>query len=219
MQTELQFKIVVVYENLQAALRARQMSERLATELRHEGGIHCALWKYNLLAEPSLRSQATTEAAAAGMVIVSASSTEVPVHLKCWIEDWPAPTHQNRAALVVMLDDHAEQACQTAPITSYVREVARARGADFFCKAGGWWRHDWEPIGDFFGCRPKIQDALAYSAPGRYVWPGGDDLARAINQLTEPKLPHASIKQIQHPGFPRTNFASRPQTLGTSGPP
>jgi len=221
MKTDLQFKIVVVYENLQAALRAREMCERLALELRHEGGIQCALWKFDLLGHPSLMAQATAEAVAAGMVIVAAHSTGLPAQLKNWIEHWPVPTRQNRAALVVLLDDQAADACGTAPLTTYLSDVARIRGTDFFCKAGGWWGRELKPINDFFSCRRNPPGAPAHAARSlEEGWPdwNANDLPRSINQPIEPKLNHASIKQIQRPGFPRTNGSTRPPALGTSGP-
>lgn len=219
MQNNLQFKIVVAYENLSAALRARQMCERLAVDLRHEGGIHCALWKFDLLGEPALIGQATEEAAAAGMVIFSANSTALPARVRNWVEGWPAATHQNRAALVVLLDDAEEKAGHSAPITTYVREIARARHADFFCKAGGWWNRDLEPIGDFFNRRPPhgaARDATRWN----YQWPGwaGNNLYELNKLQNEHQLKHGSIKQIKRPGFPRTNGAASAQTLGAGGP-
>src|SRR6266536_6034749 len=66
------FNIVIVYETLAAAIRVKEMSDRLATDLRPACKLNCEFWRFDLLTHPSFRAKAATEASQADMIIVAA---------------------------------------------------------------------------------------------------------------------------------------------------
>jgi hypothetical protein len=139
MQTNQAFKVVIAYENLAGAVRAKEMSERLATELESK----CDTWKFELLAHPGLRQHAAQEAAEADMIIVALRSAGAfPEHVNEWIRAWAQVKKDSPTILVALLDD-AEDAIgmddedgadrnMTLPGNFlYLRQVAEERGMDF----------------------------------------------------------------------------------------
>src|SRR5262249_38672703 len=100
------FKILIAYETVSSGLRAREMSERLATRLHSEFEMSSEVWKFELLNHPQLRQQAANEAAVADMIIMAMRRAgELPPHVKHWIESWLPQRRGGAAALVALLDE------------------------------------------------------------------------------------------------------------------
>jgi hypothetical protein len=131
-------RITIVYENFAAGIRAKEVSERLANQLKEECEINSGLWKFEVLAHPQLREQAASEAAQADMIIVSArAAEELPAHVRRWIESWLPQKRSHHSALVALLDEDEETVGESRSLGSYLRDVAELGSMDFFYHAGG----------------------------------------------------------------------------------
>jgi len=134
------FKVVIAYETVAAALHAKEMSERLAAELKSE----CGVWKMDLLAHPPLGRQAASAAAAADMIIIAARSAgELPLHVKDWIESWLPQKASGPSVLVALVGEEHEAWPEPPPLCAYLAQIAERASMDFFCNMGHW------RLGDF----------------------------------------------------------------------
>ena len=132
------FKIVVAYEDFLSGIRARDMSEKLAHRLKTEFAINSDLWKFDLLMGRLLREQAADAASEADMIIISAGAgTELPAHVKGWVERWSMQKRNRLSVLIALLHQEEEPPeNQIPPLCHYLRQVAEKAGMDFFCKTG-----------------------------------------------------------------------------------
>src|SRR5882672_8643135 len=81
------FKIVIVHENLAAALRAKELADRLAAAFSFEIATEIDYWKFDWLAWSPFREQAADAATRADLVICSAVNNDMPaLTLQTWIE-------------------------------------------------------------------------------------------------------------------------------------
>ena len=134
-------RMVIAYENVAAALRARRVSEWLSAHLESDIELDSTVWEFDALNSPHLREQAAAEALAADLIVISArGDAELPDHVKNWIGRWAPRKRGEAAALVALLQHHPDS---SGPLGAYLRQVAEQGRMDFFCKAGNW--HQAEP--------------------------------------------------------------------------
>jgi len=92
------FNILTVYETLDAALRVKEMSDRLAADLQPSCKLHCDFWKIDVLTHPSFRGKALAEASAADMIIIAANGDDALLEtVKAWFEGWLRNKRPGRA--------------------------------------------------------------------------------------------------------------------------
>ena len=126
-------KIVVISEDGAAAIRAQELSARLADQLRPACNLHFGHWSFAQLNQTPMRNRAAKEARAAGMIIFSAQrAVDLPVPVKNWIEDWSPRKRGSASAMVAMLAPEARTYRQTLPLCSYLRATAGKCDMDFF---------------------------------------------------------------------------------------
>jgi len=141
------FKIVIVYENLTAGIRAQETVERLGKQMNTEAGVSVALWKFDVLEYPSMQEQAAQDAADADMLIISTGiNTLPPVSVRDWLEHvLPVARQQNpragiievRCALVALLNQEDQNRVTWGSqnnVRDYLEQIAINQGMDFFCK-------------------------------------------------------------------------------------
>src|SRR5258706_12231745 len=133
------FNILTVYETLDAALRVKEMSDRLAADLQPSCKLHCDFWKFDVLTHPSFRGKALAEASAADMIIIAANGDDALLEtVKAWFEGWLRKKRPGRAALVALLDGKKTDADERPRLCAYLQEVATRGRMDFFCHSGSW---------------------------------------------------------------------------------
>jgi hypothetical protein len=173
------FRIVIAYEDFDTGLRAKEMLARLSNELNPEFEVQRDVWKFELLGHSPLRKQAALEASAADMILIAArAETELPEHVKSWIEEWAAQRDGRVAALVALLDqEEAEPVLpgQAPALCAFLQQTAEAAGMDFFCKTGNWQQQDFEYV--FFETthhpaapKPQILEEVLYQEGSRREW-------------------------------------------------
>jgi hypothetical protein len=135
------FHVVIAYEDFVRAMRARQLSERLAAQVKPGiTGIEITskVWKFDFLRYAEFREEAARDIAGADMIIFSAWSGRLPFHVRTWIESWQPQKRSDPAALVALLEQEEEIPGERPSVPAYLRQIARKAGVDFFLKAGGW---------------------------------------------------------------------------------
>ena len=133
------FKIIIIYENLAAGIRAQETAERLSKQLNPDTEMNVDLWKFDLLAHTSMQERAARDAADADMLIVSAdANTKLPVHVRSWLERLLPVVErpEARRALVALLaaDREHRVTWEAEDVRDYLQHVAAEQGMDFFCK-------------------------------------------------------------------------------------
>jgi hypothetical protein len=143
-------KIVIVYENFIAGIRGREISERLAAQLKSDVDVNSGLWKFDLLDNPTLRDQASAEAINADIVIISVRNCDLPHGVHEWLEGWLPAKKQHDAALVAVIEPDQESGSEAHQLQEHLRSLAAKASMDFFCNAD-WSKpaqeqgaHDWE---------------------------------------------------------------------------
>jgi hypothetical protein len=122
-------RIITVYESTVGAIRAREVSTLLAHQLTEGRELQSDFWKFDSLRQTDLRAQASSEARAADVIIIAASTTEeLPVYVKRWIEELPPRSDGVHGTLVALVDYEATAA---SPLRSCLAHAAKARGMDF----------------------------------------------------------------------------------------
>ena len=133
-------KIIIVHEDLIAGIEAAAVLRRLAAQLEAEfelksdaWQIDNGLWKFEMLHDPELWTQAAAEAIAADMIIISVCDAELPASVRDWL-DSVLPLKEGRPAALVALLDPGDNASGAPPRSAaYLRRLAEQYGLDFFC--------------------------------------------------------------------------------------
>ena len=130
------FDLVVAYEDTDTRNRALHLYDTVAQQLLDDYDFQCSWWKFEHLANETLRQQAADAAVDANMVILSIRAREdlSPTH-KLWIEDWISRRSPGKAALVVMIAGTTDPERDAAPAIAYLRNAARKGRMDFFTHA------------------------------------------------------------------------------------
>ena len=133
---KLPFDLVVAYEDLETRNRALHLYDHLAQQLLDDYDFQCSWWKFDHLANATLRQQAADAAVEANMVILSIRAhEELPRTHHLWLEDWISRRHHRKAALVVMIAGATASEREDAPVLAYLQNAARLARMDFFTHA------------------------------------------------------------------------------------
>jgi hypothetical protein len=99
------FEIVVAYEEIAAGKRAKEICDRLQTNLEAFFVFETHLWRFDVLGLPELNNIAVRDAIQARLVIIAIDGrSELPVHLKSWMEIWVALRPVQPGALVLVVE-------------------------------------------------------------------------------------------------------------------
>ena len=126
--------VLLLYEDLGTALRARHSLDRLPGQLGGETGLNTRLWRLDLLGQPLLAEQAAIEAAAADVIILSLHGRkELRAEARNWLSRWLDHKEDRPYALAALLDPEPAQPPGDNPVVVYLKRVAKAAHADLFC--------------------------------------------------------------------------------------
>jgi len=125
--------VLLLYEDLGTALRAKHSLDRLPGQLSSEAGWRTRLWRLDLLGEPLLAEQAAIEAAAADMIMLSLHGrNELRTEARDWLSRWLDHKEDRPCALAALLDSEPAQSGSDNPVVDYLKRVAEAAHADLF---------------------------------------------------------------------------------------
>ena len=104
------FKIFVLYEDTLTGMRANAVLGRLTDQLEVMSEIESQIWKFDSLSHPELWEQASAQAVAAEMIVVSACGNNLlPSYVKDLIEEALSGRQRRKAAVVALLDWEQDQ--------------------------------------------------------------------------------------------------------------
>lgn len=128
-------KVVIAYENQYDAVRATGMTEQVAAQLSGRVELESEAWKFELLNYPQALERATDEASKANLIVISVSNTgtELPDHVKTWIENLPPCEPHNQRALVALFDKGKQPLDTSSHVYEYLQQIAYKRDMAFFC--------------------------------------------------------------------------------------
>jgi len=131
------FNVVIAYEDFRTGTHAKSTYDYLVENLGGQCEFHNQMWKFDVLNIRKLRHLATTDAAAADIVLISCHGNELPEHVKTWIESWLA-ADAKPMALVALFDRPRDEAHKTRIVRDYLAKVAHRGGMEFFAQPDEW---------------------------------------------------------------------------------
>jgi hypothetical protein len=127
-------EVLLLYEDLGTALRAKYSLDRMLLQLGAEVKMSTRLWRLDLLSQPLLAEQAAIEASAADLIVLSLHShRQLRAEVRDWLSRWLDHKSDRPCALAALLDVEPTQAGSRNPVLAYLRRVAETAGADLFC--------------------------------------------------------------------------------------
>lgn len=142
--TPTNFNVLIVYEDFETGKQAKKTYDLLSENLGRECQCTSQMWKFEVLTIPKLRDIALKDAAMADIVIVSCHGQELPRPVQDWLSSWvSAPA--NTLALVALLDGASEHALHNHAVRTYLADIARQGGMEFFCQPTDWSASTWRP--------------------------------------------------------------------------
>ena len=126
--------VLLLYEDLGTALRAKHSLDRLPGHLTAEAGLGTRVWRLDVLSEPLLAEQAAVEGAAADVIILSLHGrNELRAEARAWLSRWLHHKENRPYALAALLDPEPAHPARDNPVMAYLRRFAQAAHADLFC--------------------------------------------------------------------------------------
>jgi hypothetical protein len=125
--------VLLLYEDLGTALRAKHSLDLLPGQLGPEAGLHTRLWRLDLLGEPLLAEQAAIEAVTVDVIILSLHGRdELRPEARDWLSRWLDHKEDRPYALAALLDPEPAQPGTDNPVVAYLKRIAEAANADLF---------------------------------------------------------------------------------------
>lgn len=131
------FNILIAYHDLEAGKHAKMTYDYLQENLGRECTLTNQMWKFEVLSIPKLREIAIKDATQADIIIISGHGDELPEPVIKWTESWLM--EETSALALVALFDRVEES-SSSPLTtrSYLAEVAKRGGMEFFAQPDEW---------------------------------------------------------------------------------
>jgi len=131
-------EVLLLYEDLGTALRAKRSLDRLPGQRGAQTGLHTRLWRLDLLRQPLLAEQAAIEAAAADVIILSLRRRKhLQAEVRNWLNRWLDHREDRPYALAVLLSGEPARAGSRSPVVAYLQRVAETAHANLFCESCG----------------------------------------------------------------------------------
>ena len=126
--------VVIAFEDVSAGKHAQRFYEYLSERLGNEFEFTRYQWNFSLLKDANVREVAARDAATADIIIVATHGDhDLPDHFKSWIQLWLGK-NANPMALVALFDRPNSCEITRALTRSYLNDVARVGGMEFFAE-------------------------------------------------------------------------------------
>jgi hypothetical protein len=128
------FSVVIIHDGFYAGMRAQEALEWLRYTLGSDLQVYPMSWSFENLERLDVRSMSIRAAAAADVIIVSASDTApLPNHIKQWLNSTLAEQQATRPMLVALHDEKIESNGTMGPLCTHLQRVADAWQTEFMC--------------------------------------------------------------------------------------
>jgi hypothetical protein len=132
-EVQLTLDAMLIYEDLGTGLRAKDVLDRTARRLPRTPILNLAIWRFDVLREPSLREKALHKASVAVIVVVSAHGRmALPEVVTDWLQQWLKRKSDKPRALIVSLDHSSRDQAPAAQMISWMQTGARAKDVAVF---------------------------------------------------------------------------------------
>lgn len=124
--------VVIAFEDVAAGKHAQRFYEYLTQRLGADFEFTRYQWNFSLLKDPNVREVAARDAVTADIVIIAThGDADLPEHFRSWIKMWVG-RNANPMALVALFDRRVECDITRMLVRSYLNDVARIGGMEFF---------------------------------------------------------------------------------------
>jgi len=131
-QPKYPFDLVVAYEDSATRERAMSLHDHLAKKLSDDFDFQCAWWKFEHIADDTLREQAVDDATSANMIVLSLrAGNDLPAAAQQWMEGWSHRRDHHKCALVTLFTNESS-ATSAPPTFTRLKQLARQAHMDFF---------------------------------------------------------------------------------------
>lgn len=134
-------EVVVIYDDLEAAGRARQSLENLQWARRAAPIVSTRLWKLELLENSFLREQAAKEAAIADLILLAVSAVHtLPACVRKWLRRWAEYRSAHPCTFCLLGGPKTSRQAGEPQARAALENLVRRAGAEFFvgvCRAPG----------------------------------------------------------------------------------
>jgi hypothetical protein len=135
------FNVVIAYDDFESGKHGRTTYDFLRENLGDDCTFANQMWKFDVLNIPKLREAAVRDALQADLIIIACHGQgDLPEGVKSWLEAWSKQQH-NAIALVALFACPAEEAAFTLGTRTYLSEMARRGGVEFFAQPDEWPGH------------------------------------------------------------------------------
>lgn len=131
------FNILIAYQDLETGKHAKMTYDYLQENLGRECTLTNQMWKFDVMNIPKLREIAIKDATQADIIIISSHGEEFPEPVTKWIESW-LMQGTSALALVALFDKVEESNNSPLATRSYLAEVAKRGGMEFFAQPDQW---------------------------------------------------------------------------------
>jgi hypothetical protein len=129
-------KVVTLYEDFPAAIRAHDSFGRLMGRFSSERPVHATSWSFGMLGTERLKATVARDAAEADVILVSANGDrEIPPHVASCIADCISRKPDARPVVVALHDEALKADGAAGPLCKSLKQVADRRHAAFLCGA------------------------------------------------------------------------------------
>ena len=124
-------QVLIAYQDFENGKHAKKVYDFLVEQLGHEFRFTNQMWRFDVLAVPTLREMAAKDAAQADIIIVACRGSELPMEVKAWTELWLS-YESEPIALVALFDGMDEIPGATHSAREYLASVAQRAQIEFF---------------------------------------------------------------------------------------
>lgn len=125
--------IVIIYNDMHAALRAAQTLERLGRKFFGKIRQQIMPVPVSHLSDPVRFDNLLSDASSADMIIVSFNGhSDFPTMLKRWVKNCLTQKREGDSAVVALLSSNERLDSQDTPRYQFMKNATRAAGLDFF---------------------------------------------------------------------------------------
>jgi hypothetical protein len=129
--------VLLIYEDLGTGLRARHAFEGAVNRIDMPADFKVDLWRFDLLSDSALWEPTLSQAAKAGVIVVSAHGrTGLPASVEQWLNQWMDRKSERPCALVLSLDQEMEASPSADRILAFLQGRARQAGIEMFAHFG-----------------------------------------------------------------------------------
>jgi hypothetical protein len=132
-EVALTFDAVLLYEDLSAGLRGKQVLDCAARLFPRAPHFNLALWRFDVLRVAVVRELALQKASVADIVVLSAHGGKaLPQIVKVWLKQWFGRKSDEPCALMVSLNEDSRDSALAAQIVSSLQTETKARDVTVF---------------------------------------------------------------------------------------